>query len=279
MHRDEMPFIIRARNGGGTTRRRWIARAAGALLLVFAATPASADEVTVMVSGGFTAAYNQLVARWQQSTGNHVTTVYGASMGDTPTAIPHRLARGEPADIVILARTALDALAKAGRIVGGSETDLVSSRIGMAVKAGSAPPNISSESRFKQALLQAASVGYSDSASGVYISTELFAKLGIADAMRGKSTRIDGTPVGEAVAKGEVEIGFQQISELLPVRGITLVGPIPESVQLVTRFSAGIVRSSRAQDAARQLIAYLVSPDARATIQASGLEPIAARIR
>ena len=267
-----------ARDGGGMTRRRWIARAVGALLLVLSATPASADDITVMVSGGFTAAYNVLVARWQRATGHHVTTVYGASMGETPTSIPNRLTRGEPADIVILARTALDALAKAGRIVSGSETDLVSSRIGMAVKAGSAPPDISSESRFKQALLKAESIGYSDSASGVYISTELFAKLGIAEAMRGKSKRIDGTPVGEAVATGEVEIGFQQISELMPVRGITLVGPIPDSVQLVTTFSAGIVRSSRARDAARQLIAYLVSPEARTTIQASGLEPIAAHV-
>ena len=257
--------------------RRRPARTFLVLLLVCLATPAFADEVTVMVSGGFTAPYNVLVARWQQATGHHVTTVFGASMGQTPSAIPNRLARGEPADIVILARSALDALANAGTIVSGTETDLVRSRIGMAVKAGAAPPDISTESRFKEALLHAASVAYSDSASGVYISTELFKKLGIAEAMRAKSTRVDGTPVGEMVARGDAEIGFQQISELLPVRGITLVGPIPDSVQLTTVFSAAVVRTSRAPAAARALIAFLVSPEARPVIEVSGLEPIDAR--
>ena len=258
-------------------RRRGLARGFLVLLLVVLAAPASAEDVTVMVSGGFTAPYNVLVARWQQATGHHVTTVYGASMGQTPTAIPNRLARGEPADIVILARSALDALVNAGQIVSGTETDLVRSRIGMAVKAGAAPPDISTESRFRQVLLNAASVAYSDSASGVYISTELFARLGIAEAMRAKSKRIDGTPVGEIVARGEAEIGFQQISELLPVRGITLVGPIPDSVQLTTIFSAGLVRTSGAPAAARALIAFLVSPDARPVIEVTGLEPIDAR--
>jgi len=242
------------------------------------AAPARADEIHVMVSGGFTAAYRVLVAEWEKATGHTVATVYGASMGDTPTSIPNRLARGEPADIVILARTALDRLADAGTVVVDSRTDLVRSRIGMAVKAGAKRPDISTEARFRQVLLDARSIAYSDSASGVYISTELFKKLGIAGQVAGKSTMIPGTPVGEHVAAGAAEIGFQQMSELLPVAGITVVGPIPDSVQLVTTFSAGVATTARAPATARQLIAYLSSTSAHKVIRAAGLDPVAARL-
>jgi molybdate transport system substrate-binding protein len=263
------------------TRRRWSAarRVASSLLalaVVLVATPAGADEIHVMVSGGFTAAYKLLVAEWEKATGHKVATVYGASMGATPTSIPNRLARGEPADIVILARTALDRLADAGTVVAHSQTDLVRSRIGMAVRAGAKTPDISTEARFRQVLLDAKSIAYSDSASGVYISTELFKRLGIANEVAGKARMIPGTPVGESVAAGAAEIGFQQISELLPVRGITVVGPIPDSVQLITTFSAGVATTARAPDTARQLIAYLSSPRAHDIIRAAGLDPIVA---
>jgi molybdate transport system substrate-binding protein len=249
-----------------------------ALTLVLVAAPARADEIRVMVSGGFTAAYKVLVAEWEKATGHTVATVYGASMGETPTSIPNRLARGEPADIVVLARTALDRLADAGKVVAGSQTDLVRSRIGMAVKAGVKKPDISTEARFRQVLLDARSIAYSDSASGVYISTELFKKLGIADQVAGKVTMIPGTPVGEQVAAGAAEIGFQQMSELLPVPGITVVGPIPDSVQLVTTFSAGVATTARAPATARQLIAYLSSTSAHKVIRAAGLDPVAAAL-
>jgi molybdate transport system substrate-binding protein len=249
-----------------------------ALTLVLVAAPARADEIRVMVSGGFTAAYKVLVAEWEQATGHTVATVYGASMGETPTSIPNRLARGEPADIVVLARTALDRLADAGKVVAGSQTDLVRSRIGMAVKAGVKKPDISTEARFRQVLLDARSIAYSDSASGVYISTELFKKLGIADQVAGKVTMIPGTPVGEQVAAGAAEIGFQQMSELLPVPGITVVGPIPDAVQLVTTFSAGVATTARAPATARQLIAYLSSTSAHKVIRAAGLDPVAAAL-
>jgi molybdate transport system substrate-binding protein len=227
-----------------------------------------------MVSGGFTAAYKILVAEWEKSSGHRVETVYGASMGETPTAIPNRLARGEQADIVILARAALDALVKDGKIVAGSQVDLVRSRIGMAVKAGARKPDISTEARFREALLEAKSIVYSDSASGVYISTEMFKKLGIADQVAGRTKMVAGTPVGEIVAKGEAEIGFQQISELLPVHGITLVGAIPDPVQRITTFSAGLSATSRAQEAAHQLVAYLSSKHAWPVIRRSGLDPM-----
>jgi molybdate transport system substrate-binding protein len=264
------------RQGGATRAARRLACGLLALALTLVAAPASADEIHVMVSGGFTAAYKALAGEWEKATGHTVTTVYGASMGATPTAIPNRLARGEPADIVILARAALDRLAKDGKIVDHSQVDLVRSRIGMAVKAGAKKPDISTEARFRQVLLEAKSIAISDSASGVYISTEMFRKLGLADQVAHKAKMIPGTPVGESVAKGEAEIGFQQISELLPVPGITIVGAIPDSVQLITTFSAGLSTTSRVQSTARQLVAYLSSKKARRTIRLSGLEPIAA---
>ena len=250
-----------------------------ALTFLVLAAPARAEDVHVMVSGAFTAPYRVLVAEWEKTTGNRVVTVYGASMGATPTAIPNRLARGEQADVVILARSALDALVRDGKVVDGSEVDLVRSRIGMAVKAGAKAPDISTEARFRQVLLDATSIAYSDSASGVYIATEMFRTLGIAEQVAHKSMKIEGTPVGDAVAKGDAEIGFQQISELRPVRGITVVGPIPDPEQRVTIFSAGIAKTARAQGAGRQLVAYLASMQAWKTVRASGLEPATADVQ
>jgi molybdate transport system substrate-binding protein len=242
------------------------------LAITLFATAARADEIHVMVSGGFTAAYRILVEQWQKTSGHTVTTVYGASMGSSPTSIPNRLERGEAADVVILARMALDGLVRDGKVVEHSQVDLARSRIAMAVKAGANKPDISSEARFKQVLLAAPSIAYSDSASGVYISSELFQKLGIAEQVAGKAHRIAGMPVGEAVARGEVAIGFQQLSELLPVRGITIVGPIPDAVQLITIFSAGVSSSSRTPAVARELIGFLSSKPALNTIRRSGLD-------
>ena len=194
-------------------------------------------------------------------------------MGAAPTTIPNRLARGEQADVVILARTALDGLAKGGKVVGGTELDLANSRIGMVVKAGAAKPDISTEDKFRRVLLAAKSIGYSESASGIYISTEMFKRLGIAEQVAARANMIAGRPVGEAVASGDVEIGFQQISELLPVKGITFVGPIPDAVQSITTFSIGISASSRSRATARQLVAHLASAQAGDAIRRAGLEP------
>lgn len=262
-----------------SARSHWRTPRALLILLVFLhlAPPARADEVRVMVSGGFTAAYRILVTEWQKTTGHTVTTVGGASMGAAPTSIPNRLARGEPADIVILAREALDGLVANGTVVAGSAVDLVRSRIGMAVKAGTRTVDISTEQRFRRVLLDARSIAYSESASGIYISSEMFKKMGVEQQVTGKSKMISGMPVGEAVAKGDAEIGFQQISELLPVPGITIVGPIPDAVQRMTIFSAGIAASARAPAAARSLVAYLASSNAWPTIRLTGLEPIVGR--
>jgi molybdate transport system substrate-binding protein len=235
---------------------------------------AQAAEVHVMISGGLSAAYNALVPEFEKATGNKVVTAYGPSMGTTVNAIPVRLSRGEPADVLILVGYALDDLIKQGKAVAGSKVDLVNSKIGVAVKAGSPKPDISTADAVKGALLAAKSVAYSDSASGVYVSTVMFDKLGIADAMKDKAKKIPATPVAEIVAKGEAELGLQQISELKPVAGVDVVGPLPESLQKITVFSAGIPTEAKEPEAGKALIKFLASPAARETIIKSGLEPI-----
>ena len=244
-----------------------------ALLL---AGSAGAAEVRVMISGGLTAAYQVLVPEFERATGNKVLTAYGPSMGTTVNAIPIRLERGEPADVLIMVGYALGDLAKQGKVIAESRVDLVKSPIGIAVKSGAPKPDISSAEAVKRTLLTAKTVAYSDSASGVYVSTEMFAKLGIADEMKDKARKIPATPVGEIVARGDAEIGFQQISELLPVPGVDIVGPLPPELQKITVFSAGIATVSKEPAAGRALIKFLASPAARDAIIKSGMEPIPA---
>jgi molybdate transport system substrate-binding protein len=245
-----------------------------ALALLFWLGAASGAEIRVMTSGAFTAAYQELVPQFERSSQNKIVTSYGASMGNAPDSIPKRLERGEPVDIVILARPALDELVKRGKIRPDSCLDLVRSSIGMAVRAGAHKPDISTVDALKRALLDAKSVAYSDSASGVYLSTEMFERLGIARQMADKSKRIASEPVGAVVARGEAELGFQQISELLPVKGIDYVGPLPPEVQKVTVFSAGIAGGSKNPDASVALLKFLASPAAIPAIVKSGLEPV-----
>jgi molybdate transport system substrate-binding protein len=237
---------------------------------------ARAAEVRVMISGGLTAAYKALVPEFERATGHKVLTAYGPSMGTTTNAIPVRLERGEPADVLIMVGYALDDLAKQGKVVPDSRVELVKSPIGIAVKSGAPKPDISSAGAVRQALLAAKTIAYSDSASGVYVSTEMFDKLGIRDAMKGKARQIPATPVGEIVAHGEAEIGFQQISELRPVEGIDIVGPLPDELQKITVFSAGIATVSKEAEAGRALIKFLASPAARPELVKSGMDPIVA---
>jgi molybdate transport system substrate-binding protein len=237
---------------------------------------ADAAEVRVMISGGLTAAFKVLVPEFERETGNTVLTAYGPSMGTTVNAIPVRLARGEPADVLIMVGYSLGDLVKQGKVIAGTRVDLVKSPIGLAVKSGAPRPDISSADAVKHALLDAKSIAYSDSSSGVYISTEMFAKLGIADAVKDKARMIPATPVGEIVAKGDAEIGMQQISELRPVSGIDIVGRLPDALQMITVYSAGIAAVSKEPEAGKALIKFLASPAARAEIVKSGLDPIVA---
>jgi molybdate transport system substrate-binding protein len=255
--------------------RRKFARPAALVLACafFCVGAARADEIKVVTSGGFTAAYLELVPEYESATHNKLVTEFGPSMGTTHNAIPIRLERGEEIDVVIMAAPALADLIKQGKVRADSRVDLVRSYIGMAVKAGAPKPDISTVDALKRALLAAKSIAYSDSASGVYLSTELFPKLGIADQIMSKARKIEADPVGGVVATGEFEIGFQQISELRPVKGIDIVGPLPPEAQRVTLFSAGIPTTAKHPEAARALIQWLASPAAYAAIRKSGLEP------
>jgi len=247
-----------------------------AVIVLLLSTAAFADEVKVITSGAFTAAYLQLVPEFERTTHHKIVTTFGASMGSGPNTIPSRLQRGEPADVVILAASALEELIKQGKVAAGSRVDLVRSLMGMAVRAGAPKPDIASLDAFKQTLLRAKSIAISSSASGVYLSTELFQRMGIAEQMKAK-TKISEEAAGTLVARGDAEIAFQQISELLPVEGIEYVGPLPPGAQRETIFSAGVVSGARAPEAARALVKFFASPAAAPVIRKTGLEPITAR--
>jgi molybdate transport system substrate-binding protein len=244
------------------------------VLACFPAAQGETQELRVMTSGAFRAAYLQLVPEFERLTPNKIVTINGASMGNDPTTIPSRLGRGEAADVVILADEALLELIKQGRVVRESRVQLVRSGIGMAVRTGAPKPDISSVEALKQTLLRAKSIAYSSSASGVYLSKELFPRLGVADQIRGKSKEIDVEPVGAVVARGEAEVGFQQTSELLPVPGVEYVGPLPPGAQQITIFAAGIVVGAKRPDAAKALIKFLLSPASASIVRKTGLEPV-----
>lgn len=230
--------------------------------------------VKVISSGGFAAAYDGLIDRIEMELGIQLETEYGSSSGGAVDSIPVRLENGDNFDVIILSRESLDNLTQKGFVTGDSRVDLVRSKIGMAVKEGSPIPTINDVTSFIQVLMDAQSIAYSASASGTYLSTELFPALGIWEWLEPKSTRIVSERVATVVARGDAEIGFQQISEILPIKGATFVGPIPDELQKVTTFSAGIlVNAANPLDASR-LLDYLSSEELAADIEASGLSPV-----
>ena len=235
------------------------------------------DKIRIMTSGAFTAAYLELIPQLELLTKKKLVTA-ATSIGTGETSIPNRLRRREPVDVVIVADAVLVGFIKDGLIIAESHTPLARSAIGMAVRAGAPKPDIGTVDALKRTLLQAKSIGYSASVSGEYLTTVLYQRLGIADQVMSKSRLIGGGErVGAVVARGEVQIGFQQISELLPVPGIDHVTPLPPEVQKVSVFSAGVALSTEDSDAAHALIRFLASPEATHAITNSGLEPIGNR--
>jgi molybdate transport system substrate-binding protein len=232
------------------------------------------DELRVMTSGAFTAAYLELIPRLELLTKKKLVTA-ATSIGTGETSIPSRLRRGEPVDVVIVADGVLRGFIKDGLIMGESYTPVARSAIGMAVRAGAPKPDITTVDALKRVLLRAKSIAYSASVSGDYLTTELYQRLGIADQVLGKSRRVEGGErVGAVIARGEADIGFQQMSELLPVPGIDHVTPLPPEVQKVSVFSAGVALRTTDSAAAHALIRFLASPEAAPAITNSGLEPI-----
>lgn len=247
------------------------------LAIMLPAAVAWGVELHIVSSGGFAAAYKSLAPAFEQKTGDKLVVAWGPSMGDTPDTVPARLKRGENIDVVIMVGYALGNLIKDGKVIADSRVDLARSGIGVVVRQGAPRPDVSTVEALKKTLLAAKSIAYSDSASGVYISNEMFKRLGIADQLAGKARMIPAEPVGAVVARGDAEIGFQQISELKPIKGIDLLGPLPPEVQKYTVFSGGIVSSSQQQKAAAALLTFLASPVARSAIVDSGMEPMPAK--
>ena len=252
---------------------RWLAMlACGALLM---SNTASAAEVRVMISAGFFDVYAQLGAEFERTTGHRLITTRGPSTGDSPEAIPTRLARGEPADVVILEGGSADELGKNGFVRPDSKVVLALVQTGLMVRAGAPVPDIGSVELFRKALLSAKSIACSDSGSGRFIVETLFPKLGIADQVMAKTRRVRGPPSGEpvaaVVARGEAEIGLQDVSELIHVPGIHYVGPIPAELDRNSSYAAVITSQAREPEAAKALITLLSSPQAERIIQKAGL--------
>jgi molybdate transport system substrate-binding protein len=228
---------------------------------------AQADEIKVMASAAFEQAYGELVPAFERASGHKVTTIRAPSV-DMMT----RLKGGETVDLVIMAAPAIEELASAGKIVPGSRADLAKSGVGVAVRAGAPKPDISSADALKRALLAANAVAYSTGPSGVYLAG-LFQRMGIAEALAPKIKQIKGVPVGEVVARGDAEIGFQQVSELLPVKGIIYLGPLPAEIQQITTFSAGLHTKASNPAGAQALVKFLRAPEAAPIIRKTGMEP------
>lgn len=223
------------------------------------------SNITVMLSAAFKEAYLELVPGFERATGNKVSSLWVPSV-----QMMNRLKGGEAVDLVILSSAALEDLRGAGIV--SERHDLARSGIGVAVKAGARRPDISSGEAVKRAVLAAKSVVYSTGPSGIYL-IGLFQRMGIAGSIQGKIRQVQGEPAGGVVARGEAELGFQQMSELLPVPGIDVIGPLPPDIQQVTVFSAGLHAKSHAPDAARALVKFLMAPAAAPVIRKKGMEP------
>ncbi|MET0632812.1 MAG: substrate-binding domain-containing protein [Xanthobacteraceae bacterium] len=227
-----------------------------------------AADINVLASNALKEAYLELVPGFEKATEHKVATTWAGT-----NDIKKRMAAGETYDLVIMAGPALDELIKQGKIVPGSRVDLAKSGVGVAVRAGAPKPDISSGDALKRALLAAKSIAYSSGPSGVYMEG-LFRRLGIADEIKPKLKQTQpGNPVGEVIARGEAEIGFQQVSELLPIAGIDYIGPLPPDIQHITVFSGGIHTGAKQPDAAKALVKFITAPAAVPVIRKKGMEP------
>lgn len=235
---------------------------------------AASNEIRIMTSGAFTAAHLALIPQLERLTKKSIVTA-STSIGTGEGSIPNRLKRGEVVDIVIVAETVLRGFIDEGLVLAEGYKPVARSVIGMAVREGAPKPDISSAEALKRTLLEAKSIGYSASVSGQYLTTEIYQRLGIADQVLSKSRLVGGGErVGAVVARGELEIGFQQISELLPVAGIAHITPLPPELQKVSVFAAGVAATSTDAALARSVIRFLASPEAAEAIRKSGLDPV-----
>ncbi len=231
--------------------------------------------MNVLISGGFAPAYEKLLPEFEQTTGIEVTTGSGASQGTGPQTIAALLARGVPADLVILSREGLSELIGANRIAIGTDRDLARVPLGVGVRAGSTKPDVATVEAFKHVLLKAKTVAVPESTSGIWLMTDLFPRLGIAGKLNLKSAP-RGTDATRMVAEGNADLTVQPVSEILAAPGVDFAGSLAPEIQYVQTFSAAIVASSREIEASKRLIAFLASTRAFEAIRNSGMKPLAA---
>lgn len=241
-----------------------------ALCMLLAGVQAAAAEIKVLTAGAFKSVVMAVVPEFEKETGNKVTVV-----NDTAGALTKRIAGGEAFDVVILTPPAIDQLVQDGKVASGSPARLARVGIGVAVKQGATPPDIATIAAFETAVRQARSVAYIDPASGgssgIYLA-RLFEKMGLAEIIKPKAVLVPGGLVAERVASGEAELGIHQISEILAVPGVRLVGPLPPQIQNYTVYAGGVAAASREGEAARRFLAALRGPDALAALKAKGME-------
>jgi molybdate transport system substrate-binding protein len=240
------------------------------LLLLF--PMAAAAQLKVMISGGFSTAYRQVLPEFEKGTGLKVTTLSGASQGKGPETIAAQLARGVAVDVVIMSREGLSELMKEGRIAAGTDADLATAAIGVAVRAGAKKPDVSTIEGFRQALIGANLVAVPASTSGIFLMQEVFPKLGVSDKIKVR-VMPRGSQSADLVVKGEAALAVQPVSELIHVQGLSYAGEIPREVQLIQMFAAAIVAGSKEAEAGRKLIAFLTSSGTVSAIRQNGMEP------
>ncbi len=240
-------------------------------VLALAATTANAAEIKVLTAGAYKQVVLALLPAFEKQTGHQVTVDNG-----TTGQLKKRIEGGEAFDLLVITPAVVDEMIKSGKLAAGSEVKLASVGIGVVVKEGAPKPDISTVDKFKQALLAAKSVAYIDPASGgssgIYID-KLLVKLGIADQIRPKAKLKKGGHVADLIVSGEAELGIHQISEIVPVKGAALVGPLPKEIQNTTIYAAALSASVKDKDAAIELIEYLSGPDAAAVLKSKGMEP------
>jgi molybdate transport system substrate-binding protein len=244
------------------------------LLFAALACPLHATaQVKVIISGGFSGAYRKLLPEFERSSGIRVETGSGASQGNGPQTIASQLARGEPFDVVIMSREGLNELIAAKRIAAGTDVDLARALLAVGVRAGAHKPDVSTVEGFKRAMTGARLVAMPASTSGIFLTKELFPRLGIADKVNARLAP-RGAGAAAMVASGEADLVVLPLSELLAAPGIESAGVPPGEIQLDQTFSAAIVAGSKQQDAAKRLIGFLASKQAAETIRKSGMQPL-----
>ena len=237
---------------------------------------AASAQLKVLISGGFSGPYEQLLPEFERMTGIQVTTGSGSSQGTGPQTIAAQLSRGVPADVVILSREGLTELIAANRIAAGTDADLARTPLGVAVRAGAPKPDVSTVEAFKQVVLKAKVVAVPSSTSGIFLTKDVFPRLGIADKINVKRTP-RGSGATAMVAAGEADIAVMPVSEIVHAPGVDLAGTLAEEIQLNQVFSVAVVAGSKEVEAAKRLIAFLASERGSAAIRGGGMEPLGQR--